>query len=299
MWERSQVEKLTGLSRHMIQDLCYHNTKSGGLGFWEPAVSKPGYSRFDEGDLYMFYLVGQLKRAGFTLAEVESAVSDILEDGDALDRTVRAKARSLHARRAEFDGKLAALECLADAVAAQPTERLFAVMEAALERSVERAVQAAAFVQDTDTEVAERVRTGLSTAVDWLLAVLRGDADAADADGSPDSGQRCRALVERVAELIADEAEPTCAAAKQVVWDIADTVACGRVRADSGGLAAVGANELMGADDDAAAFAVRTLAAFFSEAENGVPIELVFGNGAFAFLAQAARACAADTDGCR
>ena len=298
MWERSQVEKLTGLSRHMIQDLCYHNTKSGGLGFWEPAVSKPGYSRFDEGDLYMFYLVGQLKRAGFTLAEVESAVSDILEDGDALDRTVRAKARSLHARRAEFDGKLAALECLADAVAAQPTERLFAVMEAALERSVERAVQATAFVQDTDIEVAERVRTGLSTAVDWLLAVLRGDADAADADSSSGSGERCRALVDRVAELVADEIAPTCAAAKQVVWDIADTVANGRMRAVDGGAMADGAPGYAGADSGVT-FAVRALAAFLSEAENGVPIELVFGNGAFAFLVQAACACAADTDGCR
>ena len=88
MWERSQVERLTGLSRHMIQDLCYHNTKGGGLGFWEPAVSKPGYSRFDEGDLLMFYLVGQLKRAGFTLREVEPTVFAILENDDSLVRTL-------------------------------------------------------------------------------------------------------------------------------------------------------------------------------------------------------------------
>ena len=64
MWERSQVERLTGLSRHMIQDLCYHNTKGGGLGFWEPAVSKPGYSRFDEGDLLMFRKTNQLPPVG-------------------------------------------------------------------------------------------------------------------------------------------------------------------------------------------------------------------------------------------
>lgn len=299
MWERSQVEKLTGLSRHMIQDLCYHNTKSGGLGFWEPAVSKPGYSRFDEGDLYMFYLVGQLKRAGFTLAEVESAVSDILEDGDALDRTVRAKARSLHARRAEFDGKLAALECLADAVAAQPTERLFAVMEASLARSVERALEVALRVQAAEDGLIERVRTGLRAAVDWLLAVLRGDADTVDAGGSLDAEERCRALVDRVAELVADEVAPTCAAAKQAVWDIADAVAHGRTQAIDDGATADGTCERVGADDDGAAFAMHALAAFLSEAENGVPIELVFGNGSFAFLAQAACACVADTDGCR
>lgn len=292
MWERSQVEKLTGLSRHMIQDLCYHNTKSGGLGFWEPAVSKPGYSRFDEGDLYMFYLVGQLKRAGFTLAEVESAVSDILEDGDALEQTVRAKARMLHDRRAEYDGKLAALECLADAVAAQPTERLFAVMEAALVRSVERAIEVATHRQDVEAEVADRVRAGLSEVVAWLLAVLRGDEDAAG------RGSECPALIERVTELIADGAAPTCVAAKQVIWDVAHKVARGRVPdADRDG--AHGVRGSADAGDAASWFAVCALATFLSEAENGVPIELVFGNGSFAFFAQAAHACAADTDGCR
>ena len=293
MWERSQVEKLTGLSRHMIQDLCYHNTKSGGLGFWEPAVSKPGYSRFDEGDLYMFYLVGQLKRAGFTLAEVESAVSDILEDGDALEQTVRAKARMLHDRRAEYDGKLAALECLADAVAAQPTERLFAVMEAALSRSVERAIERAVHVLDVDAKVAARVRTGLDGAVAWLLGVLRGDEDATGC------GPECPALVERIVKLVADGVAPTCTAAKQVIWDIAHKVACGQVLdADRSGVD----DDVRGsadAGDVTSQFAVCALATFLSEAENGVPIELVFGNGSFAFFAQAARACAADRDGCR
>lgn len=292
MWERSQVEKLTGLSRHMIQDLCYHNTKSGGLGFWEPAVSKPGYSRFDEGDLYMFYLVGQLKRAGFTLAEVESAVSDILEDGDALEQTVRAKARMLHDRRAEYDGKLAALECLADAVAAQPTERLFAVMEAALVRSVERAIETAAHVLDVDAKVAARVRMGLDRAVAWLLGVLRGDEDATGCCSE------CPALVGRIVELVADGAAPTCTAAKQVIWDIAHKVACGQVSdADRDGADDVRGSADVG--DAASRFAVCALTTFLSEAENGVPIELVFGNGSFAFFAQAARACVADTDGCR
>ena len=54
MWKRSEVERLTGLGRHTIQDLCNQNTSRDGLGFWEPAVMKPGYSRFDEGDLLLF-----------------------------------------------------------------------------------------------------------------------------------------------------------------------------------------------------------------------------------------------------
>ena len=40
MWKRSDVERLTGLTRHMIQDLCNPNTTGDGLGFWEPAISK-------------------------------------------------------------------------------------------------------------------------------------------------------------------------------------------------------------------------------------------------------------------
>lgn len=290
MWERSQVEKLTGLSRHMIQDLCYRDTKRGGLGFWEPAVSKPGYSRFDEGDLYLFYLVGQLKRAGFTLAEVESAVSDILEDGDALEQTVHAKARMLHDRRAEYDSKLAALECLADAVAAQPTERLFAVMEAALARSVERAIERTAHVQTADAEVAGCVRAGLEKAVTWLLGVLRGDG------GTTGCGAECPALVERVVELVADGAAPTCTTAKQVIWDIANKVACGRVSDAGGDGADDGAHGVADVGDAAAQFALCVLATLLAEAENGVPIELVFGNGSFAFLAQAACVCASDRD---
>lgn len=86
MWKRSQVEQLTGLTRHTIQDLCNPNTAGDGLGFWRPAVSKPGYSRFDEGDLLAFYLVRQLTKAGFTLREVEPAVFDLLEDDGSFGR---------------------------------------------------------------------------------------------------------------------------------------------------------------------------------------------------------------------
>ena len=44
------------------------------------------------------------------------------------------------------------------------------------------------------------------------------------------------------------------------------------------------------------ALAVCVLAAFLNESENGVPIELVFGEGSFAFLAQAAVARANNMD---
>ena len=143
MWKRSDVERLTGLTRHMIQDLCNPNTSRDGLGFWEPAISKPGYSRFDEGDLLAFYLVRQLMKAGFTLREIESAVFDLMEDDDSFERALRRKATVLHRRRAELDSKLSALEYLEVAATAATDDRLYAVMEVALTQSAERAVQVA------------------------------------------------------------------------------------------------------------------------------------------------------------
>lgn len=46
----------------------------GGLLFWVPALSKPGFVRYDEGDLRDFDLVKQLSRAGFTLAQMKDLV---------------------------------------------------------------------------------------------------------------------------------------------------------------------------------------------------------------------------------
>ena len=99
MWKRSEVERLTGLGRHTIQDLCNQNTSRDGLGFWEPAVMKPGYSRFDEGDLLAFYLVRQLIKVGFTAAEVGPIVLEMAEKDDAFVCALRKRAQA-HQRNA-------------------------------------------------------------------------------------------------------------------------------------------------------------------------------------------------------
>lgn len=273
MWKRSDVERLTGLTRHMIQDLCNPNTSRDGLGFWEPAISKPGYSRFDEGDLLAFYLVRQLMKAGFTLKEIESAVFDLMEDDDSFERALRRKAMVLHRRRAELDSKLSALEYLEVAATAATDDRLYAVMEVALTQSAERAVQ----VATTETQAAEAdevlVRRGMRELVAAVLGVLRGEGAPAEMGGrgiAPLVAGWARA----VADLLADDAAPATASAQRLIREMAHAVAG------------------EGASDVRDALAAQSLAAFLSESENGVPVELVFGEGSFAFLGQAARACA-------
>lgn len=307
MWKRSDVERLTGLTRHMIQDLCNPNTSGDGLGFWEPAISKPGYSRFDEGDLLAFYLVRQLMKAGFTLKEIESAVFDLMEDDDSFERALRRKATVLHRRRAELDSKLSALEYLEMAASVSADERLYAVMEVALGQSAERAVRAAASeVQVTEADE-ESVRRGMRELVAAVLGVLRSEGAPAEMGGhgiAPLVAGWARAI----ADLLADDAAPVTAGAQRLIREMAHAVA-GEGSSAGGRAGSVHdalATECAGNACDALAsectssarddLAVRALAAFLNESENGVPIELVFGEGSFAFLAQAAVARVNDMD---
>lgn len=307
MWKRSDVERLTGLTRHMIQDLCNPNTSGDGLGFWEPAISKPGYSRFDEGDLLAFYLVRQLMKAGFTLKEIESAVFDLMEDDDSFERALRRKATVLHRRRAELDSKLSALEYLEVAATAATDDRLYAVMEVALGQSAERAVRAAASeVQVTEADE-ESVRRGMRELVAAVLGVLRGEGAPAEMGGhgiAPLVAGWARAI----ADLLSDDAAPANAGAQRLIREMAHAVA-GEGASTGGRAGSVHdalATECAGNACDALpsectssardGLAVRALAAFLNESENGVPIELVFGEGSFAFLAQAAVARVNDMD---
>lgn len=183
MWKRSEVEQLTGLSRHTIQNLCNKNTSRDGLGFWEPAVIKPGYSRFDEGDLLAFYLVRQLTKVGFAPAEMESVVYEMTEKGDAFVRTLRERACALANRRSEIDARMSALERFENAVAGNiPEERLYAVMTSELVASAERAAAAAALELESSDESHERVRARLTGMARALAASVRGEAPGIDVD---------------------------------------------------------------------------------------------------------------------
>lgn len=311
MWKRSEVERLTGLTRHMIQDLCNQNVSGDGLGFWEPAVSKPGYSRFDESDLLAFYLVRQLTKAGFTLREVEPAVFDLLEEGDAFAEVLRAKEQRLRERQSKIDASLQVLSYLEDAAAAAPGERLQTVMAEALEQSLQRALAAAAQdARSAGEALPPRERAHVARQAHMVIAeivvAVQGDVPQRllGMVGDMPSEEAVRStfvhLSERLAGLLEAGEKPESRSAAAFSWVLASCLA-GQVR--RGGLGEsfeeTSGRWVREAPANARAtrcYALRVLARFLSEPENGVPVELVLGNGSFSYLAQATAACVNELD---
>ena len=289
MWQRSEVERLTGLSRHAIQDLCNQNTTRDGLGFWVPAVSKPGYARYDEGDLLAFYLVKQLTKAGFTLAEVEPVVFGMLEDDASFERALHGKEQRLAAQREAVGAKLATLAHLEDAVSVVPEQRLYAIMGEMLEENAHEALCAvpdgAWLAEEERLLASER----LQTFAHMLLAVIQGEYPRfwqRAASGDTADKHQATQLHETVARLktLMEHEAPEGAVAQAFVTEMVqglseEPVPSGFARCQEG---RVGLH----------AATAKALAAFCAMPENGVPIELVFGNGSFAYLAKAMRAWA-------
>ena len=263
MWKRSQVEQLTGLTRHMIQDLCNPNTAGDGLGFWQPAVFKPGYSRFDEGDLLAFYLVRQLMKAGFTLREVEPLVFDLMEEGPAFEEMLRAQESRLRRQERAIGEKLTALARLEDAAEKPVSNRLLAVMEASLLQGVDRVLVGV----DASESDALQARAALVVLAGHLVSFLRGEQQA-----KPFERMR-----REVKQLVSTSATPGGSEAAACAASVAR--AC---ESEALGIAAPAS----------APTTLRAFATFLAAPEHGVPIELVFGEGSFTLLAQAAKACA-------
>ena len=289
MWQRSEVERLTGLSRHAIQDLCNQNTTRDGLGFWVPAVSKPGYARYDEGDLLAFYLVKQLTKAGFTLAEVEPVVFGMLEDDATFAQALQSKEERLAEQQEAVGAKLAALAHLEDAVPVVPEQRLYAIMGEMLEEHAQEALRITAeSAQPTEEEhalAAEQLRAFAN----MLLAVIQGEyprfwrRSASSNVVGANHATRFQQLMAHLNSLMKREA-PESGVAQSFVAEMVQ--------------------EFLGTSDSSDAecrkkgsvrlqtMTVEALAVFCAMPENGVPIELVFGNGSFAYLARAMRAWA-------
>lgn len=294
MWKRSQVEQLTGLTRHMIQDLCNPNTSGDGLGFWEPAVSKPGYSRFDEGDLLAFYLVRQLMKAGFTLKEVERAVFSLLEEGDAFVDTLRNKERQLLTRLADLSEKLATLEYLEDAAARTVDDRLRSVMEVALAHSVERAVASARAHGAPSEAMVHRVRARLDELTRRMLDViwdeLSVEAPLFDVPESPrfvdvrEAAARARALDKAESQALVNRMIGQ--ATRLLVCSDGTDATADECPGSAG--AAAGSADADAPDETSLRFARAALCHVLTEAENGVPIELALGEGSFSLLGMAA-----------
>ena len=128
-----------------------------------------------------------------------------------------------------------------------------------------------------------------------VLGVLRGEGAPAEMGGrgiAPLVAGWARA----VADLLADDAAPATAGAQRLIRKMAHAVAGEGASAGRHAGNACDALASEGSGSVCGALAVRALAAFLNESENGVPIELVFGEGSFAFLAQAAVARVNDMD---
>lgn len=270
MWRRSEVEQLTGLERHVIQNLCNRNTSKDGLGFWEPAVMKPGYSRFEEGDLLAFYLVARLVKVGFAPSEVGAVVMRMLEDDGVFAGALRGRAAALAERRKSIDDKMEALVRLEASASSRPEDRLYSVMGhellASADESLERALR--------ELRVSDEER-GL------VRSVLRGLIDEVwDAACGKGPGEKVVALSADVARLIDLGADPTGSEARAAAVRFAE--------------GALSESEVGPFEEDAGAFAllVRALAIFLSDVGNGVPLELALGRGSFAYLGKSMSALA-------
>lgn len=167
MWKRSQVEGLTGVSKRAIQQLCSHNAKTGGLGFWRPYDMGPGHAAYDEADILAFLLVGRLHDAGFALTEMRSAVKALVQDADdrrdeaSYAELIHAKCQRLQGELAEIEGKLALLQALDAGAEDDPRARLEKVLSGWMVRALGMVLQTMA--QQGDARAAECLR-GVETA---------------------------------------------------------------------------------------------------------------------------------------
>lgn len=132
MWSRSEIETLIGLSKRKIQELCHQNKRTGGIAFWQPYESRPGYSNFDSTDLEIFYIVRRLYLAGFSLSEIPEAFEYLV----LLDRSNKSllisKEKELKTQLKEVSKKLENLEALSLIENKIPEHQIAEILEVGL-----------------------------------------------------------------------------------------------------------------------------------------------------------------------
>lgn len=272
MWKRSEVERLTGLERHVIQNLCNKNTSQDGLGFWEPAVMKPGYSRFDEGDLLAFYLVRKLVGAGFSQREIGAVVESMLEGGDAFSEVLRAKSHALIARRRQVEARLESLERLEMAAERRPENRLYDVMGRELLASARHAVDEACGELGGSIGGREQARDALQGLAREVWRTVCGEK----------GNSRMGRFFKSASRLVSEGADPEGPESQGLMRGLVALMVGGGSGRD---------------DEEGGGLTTRALELFLRDPENGVPIELSFGKGSFAYLGKAASVLA-ETDSC-
>lgn len=185
LWMRSDVEKLTGLTKRSVQELCGRKRRSHDVGFWRPVESRPGYSRFDEADAVVLHLAGRLHAAGFTLAEMENAIraalvrrarsddSEVSDEADEFGSLLASKAAVLRAERERIEAREQALkEIRAEAASSQDAGecRLASLDRGFLHGAFRRGIEAAVKRKSLPEPCAQRALDAFDEA--WNVRVV-------------------------------------------------------------------------------------------------------------------------------
>lgn len=129
MWRRSDIEQLTGLSKRKIQELCHQNKATGGIAFWTPYESRPGYSQFDKNDLAVFYVVEKIHSSGFSLAETNKAFGLFVFGEESNSDLVKQKREELLDQIVELTRKVSNLDLMMKALADSKSQRLAVIFK--------------------------------------------------------------------------------------------------------------------------------------------------------------------------
>lgn len=269
MWTISQVERLTGMPRRQIQQLCHQNEKTGGIAFWAPVEQSPGHAYYDEMDLLVFYLVRQFRSAGFKLKDMERAFESALDSPETFSPLLDAKQSELQNERRETTAKLSELKRLRsagtkDTDRLSANERLISIIREHAEGNIHHAID------ETGTELGygRAQRLSLQTWFDSTLSSCTG----------------CRPFVWRSTSYDSDASiSPIIASVKRLQRAHRESEAADSAKSQD---ALRGLLQLLPSEAGGPSFAASALQHVLTEPGMGALVEIICGKGFFDFLAR-------------
>ena len=265
MWMRSSVERLTGMSKRSIQELCSQSRHSDGVAFWHPAESRPGYSRFDRLDMLAFYLVSRFRAAGFTLAEMSDIVPSAFCADGSCAQLLEDKVERLTKKRDELDGAIACARALRshlsndirDGGGTKPLER---IVRGCIIDAAARAYEDLANEEGASASVSE-FRAELERMLESPSAI----DNAKSSEGQKGGKVGC---LRQLAQLMEGGVPPDSDEAQGVVAEALGTIG----------------------DAEASPIALRAALRLLDEEGFGALIEIVYGEGSYEYAHCALRA---------
>lgn len=204
IWLRSEVEALTGLSKRKVQELCHQNRKTGGMAFWRPFESRPGYSGFDKSDLIAFYIAAKLHKSGFPLIEIKDAFKATLDLGDFDKALFRQKRKELQRRKEEIEIKIRNLDQLEYAKCNRSRFKTAKIIERSLSNSLIEAIYSAEQI----SESFEYRSLDLFESFGKLELHLKLDGCDLDFENCHEEKKVIEDILERIRQFMQEKIEP-------------------------------------------------------------------------------------------